>query len=696
MGNLGEANAAILEDLQSSAAAAWSRAERVTKEIISQVQPTIVSEEKRREVIDYVQRIIRDTIGCEVFSFGSVPLRTYLPDGDIDLTAFCDFNCEEALALNVYSVLEAEDRNPAAECVVKDVQYILAEVKLVKCLIQDIIVDISFNQIGGLCTLCFLEQADLRIGTDHLFKRSIILIKAWCYYESRILGAHHGLISTYALEMLVLYIFHRFHSSLNGPLEVLYKFLDYYRKFDWENFCVSLNGPIHISSLPELVAETTGSGSGDALFSRDFFKESVEIFSVPPRGNEATKTFTRKHLNIVDPLKVNNNLGRSVSKGNFYRIRSAISLGARKLGRILLQPEENIEEEAMKFFANTLYRHGRGQSPDVKEAITGASCPDDVLHDLQNTFLELDSGCISSSNPPNGSVELSTYVAGVYRSSAFVHVESELPFRSAPRAPHLHFPAPSGNGKVGNGELDAEAPPNSCSQNGFCPLQSSSENIGFKNEPEHDETLSDLSGDYESHLNNWQFGRWWFNHAAGMPVNGSIRPPSMFLKKNSWEKIHRRMHTEKNFWIDSQPNGMIPRPPPFYPMNPPMVPGGAGFRRELMKAQGTGMYFPITNHQRNKERSSPVKPAKYNRYNGHGFRSLDNIACIDRSCDELQIQSSVQQSKGKLLSSDFQDASSLRESEKQAGLPVFLVSGDRFASETYHLKDEEDFPPLST
>lgn len=38
------------------------------------------------------------------------------------------------------------------------------------------------------------------------------MIKAGCFYESRILGAHHGLISTYALEMLVLYIFHIFNN----------------------------------------------------------------------------------------------------------------------------------------------------------------------------------------------------------------------------------------------------------------------------------------------------------------------------------------------------------------------------------------------------------------------------------------------------------------------------------------------------
>lgn len=63
-------------------------------------------------------------------------------------------------------------------------------------------------------------QVDRVIGKDHLFKRSILLIKAWCYYESRILGAHHGLISTYALETLVLYIFQVFHSTLDGPLAV--------------------------------------------------------------------------------------------------------------------------------------------------------------------------------------------------------------------------------------------------------------------------------------------------------------------------------------------------------------------------------------------------------------------------------------------------------------------------------------------
>ncbi|XP_027071294.2 uncharacterized protein [Coffea arabica] len=351
----------------SISARRWVRAEKATQNIISKVQPTAVSEERRREVIDYVQSLIRKRLGCEVFPYGSVPLKTYLPDGDIDLTAFGGTNADDILVDDMVSVLEGEDQNKSADFVVKDIQLIRAEVKLVKCIVQNIVVDISFNQIGGLCTLCFLELVDSVIGKEHLFKRSIILIKAWCYYESRILGAHHGLISTYALETLVLYIFHLFHSTFNGPLAVLFKFLDYFSKFDWENYCISLAGPVRLSSLPELVVEAPENGGCDLLLSSDFLRYCTEMFSVPSRGADSNlRVFQPKHLNIVDPLKENNNLGRSVSKGNFYRIRSAFTYGARKLGRILLQPEDDIAEGLCKFFFNTLDRHGSGERPDVQ------------------------------------------------------------------------------------------------------------------------------------------------------------------------------------------------------------------------------------------------------------------------------------------------------------------------------------------
>ncbi|CAN4101111.1 unnamed protein product [Withania somnifera] len=336
----------------------WVVVEEAVKEVVNCVHPTLDTEEKRKDVVDYVQRLIKNSLGCEVFSYGSVPLKTYLPDGDIDLTVFGSPAIEETLARDVLTVLQEEELKENTEYDVKDPQFIDAEVKLVKCMVQNTVIDISVNQLGGLCTLCFLEQVDRLVGKNHLFKRSIILIKAWCYYESRVLGAHHGLISTYALEILVLFIFQLFHSSLNGPLAVLYRFLDYYRKFDWDNYCISLNGPVCKSSLPEIFVEIPNYTSNELLLSEEFLRNSTEMFSVPSRGLETdTRPFQLKYVNIIDPLKECNNLGRSVSKGNLYRIQRAFRYGARKLGEILLSPSDKVADEIKKFFANTIERH---------------------------------------------------------------------------------------------------------------------------------------------------------------------------------------------------------------------------------------------------------------------------------------------------------------------------------------------------
>ncbi|KAI8022106.1 Poly(A) RNA polymerase cid14 [Camellia lanceoleosa] len=398
----------------------WLKAEERTAELIACIQPNSPSEDCRNAVADYVQRLIMKCFPCQVFTFGSVPLKTYLPDGDIDLTAFSNNqNLKDTWANQVRDMLKNEEKNKNAEFRVKEVQYIQAEVKIIKCLVENIVVDISFNQLGGLCTLCFLEEVDHLINQNHLFKRSIILIKAWCYYESRVLGAHHGLISTYALETLVLYIFHVFNNSFTGPLEVsvvillffvvllfglpfegflsfflsffllffvffvfsfflfwcvrllqvLYRFLEFFSNFDWDNFCVSLWGPVSISSLPDVTAEPPRKDSGELLLSKLFLDACSSVYAVFPSGQENQgQPFVSKHFNVIDPLRVNNNLGRSVSKGNFFRIRSAFAFGAKRLARLLDCPKGNLVYEVNQFFMNTWDRHGSGNRPDAPKS----------------------------------------------------------------------------------------------------------------------------------------------------------------------------------------------------------------------------------------------------------------------------------------------------------------------------------------
>ena len=59
-----------------------------------------------------------------------MPLKTYLPDGDIDLTAL-SFNTElkETWAADLHNILKKEEQNADAEFRVKEVQYIHADVR---------------------------------------------------------------------------------------------------------------------------------------------------------------------------------------------------------------------------------------------------------------------------------------------------------------------------------------------------------------------------------------------------------------------------------------------------------------------------------------------------------------------------------------------------------------------------------------
>lgn len=73
-----------------------------------------------------------DYFCVQVFTFGSVPLKTYLPDRDIELGAFSDDQTlKDTWAHLVRDMLENEEKNEHAEFRVKEVQYIQAEVSFI-------------------------------------------------------------------------------------------------------------------------------------------------------------------------------------------------------------------------------------------------------------------------------------------------------------------------------------------------------------------------------------------------------------------------------------------------------------------------------------------------------------------------------------------------------------------------------------
>lgn len=540
----------------------WNKAEKACEGIISKFQPTIVAERKRDAVINYLHRLLKDNLDCEVFAYGSVPLKTYLPDGDIDLSVIGASTDE--LVKEIAILLESEGKNSSAEFVVKDVQLIGAEVKLVKCMVQNLVVDISVNQIGGLCTLCFLEQVDRVIKKDHLFKRSIILIKAWCYFESRTLGAHVGLISTYGLETLVLYIFHVFHMALEGPLSVLYKFLEYFSAFDWDTYGISLMGPIRLSELPRIIVERPPNCS-NLLLKVGFLRHCSKTLSVPFRAGDV---FSRKHLNIVDPLNDHNNLGRSVSQGNFFRIRSAFGYGARKLGQILMTPEDNLAEELLSFFTNTLNMHGSGQRPDLPDDVP-RSCLNVGIPGAEKTFPTRVTGKLRSSNDENSYAGNQFSSEGKDVSALMSSSTVSIPFY----APHLLFDYSK---SVENGD----AKQSEVHENGV-----SSEAL-------------DLTGDLMSHLVCLEHVRWWHSYVLyPPPMMGPPPPPPPILLS-----------------MIASENGGVVRPPQFHPSDPMFMPRPPFVPNDLNR-RGTMTYFPDMNQPRHGYHSSTSKPTNNGKSN---------------------------------------------------------------------------------
>ncbi|KAI3676189.1 hypothetical protein L1987_85790 [Smallanthus sonchifolius] len=614
----------------------WNKAEKAAEGIISNFQPTIVAERNRDAVIKYLQRLLKDNLHCEVFAYGSVPLKTYLPDGDIDLSVVGART--RGLIKEIASLLESEGKNNSAEFVVKDVQLIGAQVKLVKCMVQNLVVDISVNQIGGLSALCFLEQVDRVIKKDHLFKRSIILIKAWCYYESRTLGAHVGLISTYGLETLVLYIFHVFHLTLDGPLSVLYKFLEYFSTFDWDNYGISLMGPVRLSELPKIIVERPPN-SDDLLLKVGFLRCCSDTLSIPMRHGDV---FSKKHLNIVDPLNVHNNLGRSVSQGNFFRIRSALGYGARKLRQILMAPEDNLTDELLSFFSNTLKMHRSGQRSSPTVSVSGA----------EESFTTRVSGKPRSSNDENK--YLGSGYPGNWISSEEKDVSTlvSIPFC----APHLfsqYSKLPNKAEEAGGHDIDNIKLSEVCEEE----VPSVIEEV-LPSEP------LDLTGDLMSHFVCLDYVRGWNNYVFAPLAMMGPPPPLVLLSM-----------------IASEHGGISGFHHPHFHQSGQMFMSRAPF---------------IPND------TNPIGPVNYfldMSRSGHGYHtstSSNGAPNPDHLIPQPEgVSRAMQQREPLLHRRRHQNPNRARQLDGSQR-PRSVSGMDRFTVQSsYHLKDEDDFPPLS-
>lgn len=292
-----------------------------------------------------------------------------------------------------------------------------------------------------------------------------------------------------------------------------------------------------------------------------------------PEGHSGgSRSFHKKHLNIVDPLKASNNLGRSVSKGtairvpalpggsssspvkflglnwfsragNSYRIRSAFAYGARKLGRILALPRERIAEELGKFFMNSL-DHGDAEQ----------------LH-------EEDASPSATGSAPSGTSGREMAFGGDEAQAQAAASKTGPSPRRVFHAPHQFFCRGDESSMAARSERQELA-------------QKGEEGMAAGGRDAEPSPFSDLTGDYDAHMKNLQYALCCLER----------QPSSSFHARHQQEALPRpgMVHAGSSSWVFQSPFHPAPG---YYGSNGHGVHCGYG-PDNLPRARGTGPYIP--------------------------------------------------------------------------------------------------------
>jgi hypothetical protein len=360
-------------------------------ELISALAPTKEAIGDRLAVYQYIRGIVSQFLGVEVAPVGSFVSRTFLLEGDLDLTVIMPRNMDtnswfvrlnEALCLAAMGSqnLKPNDRHNLMRMIVNSVSFINAEVKIIKTTINNIAIDISGNQIGSIYAQEFIEKIDSFIGKSHLFKRSMILIKAWCQYESNrcantpllggaVLGARDGRLSSWSVLIMGVWLFNCYGGEISHPLKALVLFLRYYKDFDWINFALTVSGPVSIADLSPI--ESTEAVK--RYIPHEVITDSFKRFSALRRGEPWTddsrghkssaptedlgddlfsSEYRRSVMNIIDPVKGNYNVSSSVDVSGYNFIQKAFEGGYTAVVDMVKQcsecpiPDESLQSNA--------------------------------------------------------------------------------------------------------------------------------------------------------------------------------------------------------------------------------------------------------------------------------------------------------------------------------------------------------------
>jgi len=233
-------------------------------DIISVVGPAFDSCMLREQVFETVCTCIKTilsiypSLSSSIHMYGSVPLRTFLADSDIDISVIITKEgrlIDSTLCEQMYTKIAEELKTMAtANPEITNLHKVPAEVQVIKFQWCSVPIDITLQQYSSCIANSLLERVNQLMGKGGIFKRAIILTKAWCLYDSHVLGSQHGNLCSYSIEVMIMYILNNYYEECITALDVFMLFVKVFSKFNWVDDILTVFGPISIAQYKQLVS----------------------------------------------------------------------------------------------------------------------------------------------------------------------------------------------------------------------------------------------------------------------------------------------------------------------------------------------------------------------------------------------------------------------------------------------------------
>lgn len=399
------------------------------EEILNLIKPSPDAERNRISIFSFISQQIKLALGAQCFPIGAFALKVYLPDDKIEITSILSQVRENAWFIKVNEALcklnsestDSKEQRSLFPHIISNINVVsCGESRTIRCSADQVVVDLSANYLCRLCEAAFLEHFDLLLGKQHLFKRSFLLLKAWCIYESSIgfsESSGDGMLSDFAIATMLIAVINRHFRTLHWPIQVIAAFFSAYNNFEWSTHCITLEGILPTNTLgyqnhrdsqvdnliPVEMISTYRmkypSQSPDDNASAASVKIR-DILNAPPsiESNKGSSQFKVGIMNVMNPLNNRENLISTLTSEQYRnRVSKMIDSGALELksllhtfgevvksnGNQISSPQYQKFFESFEYmFSKTLARFSHGWRPDVPQRFKNSA----LMHNLSFSY----------------------------------------------------------------------------------------------------------------------------------------------------------------------------------------------------------------------------------------------------------------------------------------------------------------------